>query len=95
MVRRCGLDETSDIARTRRLQWSGHVRRRGEREPLTVVRSWQVEGHCPKGRSKKSWMKTIEGDMRLLGLNEALDSDHQRWREAVNRATPQSGNLRR
>ena len=95
VARRCGLKEISDLARVRRLQWFGHVQRRGEGEPLAVVRGWQVEGRRPRGRPKKSWTKIIEEDMRLLGINEALASDRLSWRAAVNRPTPQSGNQRR
>ena len=95
VARRCGLKEISDLTRVRRLQWFGYVKRRGEGEPLAVVRSWQVEGRRPRGRPKKSWTKIIEEDMRLLGINEALASDRLSWRAAVNRPTPQSGNQRR
>ena len=92
VARRCGLPEIADAARVRRLQWFGHVCRRAEGEPLSVVRDWQVEGRRPRGRPKKSWTKTIEEDMRLLGIDEALASDRQSWRAAVNRPTSQSGN---
>ena len=95
VARRCGLQEISDVARVRRLQWFGHVQRRGEGEPLSVVYGWQVEGRRPRGRPKKSWTKTVEEDMRLLGIHETLASDRQSWRAAVNRPTPQSGNQRR
>ena len=76
VARRCGLKEISDIACVRRLQLFDHVQRRGEGEPLSVVRSWQVEGPRPRGRPK-SWMRIIEEDMRLLGINEALANDCQ------------------
>ena len=95
VARRCGLREISDMARVRRLLWYGHVHRRGEGEPLSVVRDWQVEGRRPRGRPKKSWSKTVEEDMRLLGIDEALASDRRRWREVVNRPTPSAGNQRR
>ena len=92
VARRCGLPKIADAARVRRLQWFGHVRRRAEGEPLSVVRDWQVEGRCPRGRPKKSLAETIEEDMRLLGIDETLVSDRQSWRAAVNRPTPQRGN---
>ena len=94
VARRCGLREISDMARVRRLLWYGHVHRRGEGEPLSVVRDWQVEGRRPRGRPKKLWSKTVEEDMRLLGIDEALASDRRRWREVVNRPTPSAGNQR-
>ena len=65
------------MARVKRLQWFGHVQRGGEVEPMSVVRSWQVEGRRSRGRPKKSWMKTDEEDMKLLGINEAFASDRE------------------
>ena len=91
----CGLKEFSDMAGMRRLQWFGHFQKRGEGEPLLVVRSCQVEERSLRGRLKKSWMKTIAEDMTLLGINKTLASDRQSWREAVNCPTPQCRNPRR
>ena len=62
---------------------------------MSVVRSWQVEGRRPRGRLKKSWMKTNEENIRLLGISGTLANDRYSLREAVNRPTPQSGNPRR
>ena len=62
------------MARVRRLQWFGHVQRREEGGAISVVRSWQVEGR-PCGRPKKSWIKTVQEDMRMMGISENLASD--------------------
>ena len=95
VARRCGLREILEVTRVRRLQWFGHVKRREEGDALSIVQNWQVEGRCPRGRPKKSWMNMIQEDMRKLGIREDLTSDRQGWREAINRLTPQNGNQRR
>ena len=94
VAKRCGLDEIQDVMRRRRLQWYGHVQRRGEGEALSIVRDWEVEGRRPRGRPKKSWLKTIKEDMSQLGIDENLVNDRQRWREDIRGPTPPSGNRR-
>ena len=95
VARRCGLREILEVVRVRRLQWFGHVQRRRDDEALSVVRNWQVEGRRPRGRPKKTWMKMIEEDLRVMEITEDLAYDRQSWREAINRPTPQTGNTRR
>ena len=95
VAERCGLDEIQNVMRVRRLRWYGHVQRREEGEALSIIRDWEVEGRRRRGRPKKSWLKTIKDDMRLLGINEDLASDRRRWRVAIHRPTPPSGNRRR
>ena len=81
VARRCGVKEISDMALMRRLQWFGNVQRRGEGEPLSVVRSWQEEGRRPRGRPKK-WKKSLGWNQlkKTWGYweqNENLASDRQ------------------
>ena len=95
VAQRCGLVEILDEARVRRLKWFGHVQRREEGEALSVIRNLQVEGRRPRGRPKKSWLRTVEDDMTLMGIDVHLASDRQGWREAIERPTPRSGNSRR
>ena len=91
----CGLREIMDEARVRRLKWFGHVQRREEGEALSVIRNLQVEGRRPRGRPKKSWQRTLEEDMTLMGIDPQLANDRHGWREAIERPTPRSGNSRR
>ena len=79
--------EISDAAGTRRVQWFGHVERRREGEVLS-----QVEGRRLRGRPKKSCMELIEDDMIIMGLDETLAGDRQRWKKVVIRVVPQIGN---
>ena len=92
---RCGLLEVSDVARTRIFQWLGHVQRREEGEPLSVLRSCQIEEDRPKRRPKKSWVKMTEDDMRFPETDGTLANNRQSEREDVIRVTPQNGNQRR
>ena len=92
VARRCGLREILEVVRVRRLQWFGHVKRKGEGEELSLVLNWHVEGRRPRGRPKKSWLNVIREDLRKLGINEDLADDRCGWRAAINRPTPQSGN---
>ena len=92
VAQRFGLFEILDETRVRRLKWFGQVQRREEGEALSVITHLQVEGHRPRGRPKKSWQRTVEEDMTLMGIDAHLVSDRRGWREAIERPTPQSGN---
>ena len=92
---RCGLRQISDVLRTTRLRWYGHVKRREEGEALATVRDWTVEGRRPRGRPRKTWMDNVREDMRSLNLTEDMTEDRQIWKNAIARRTPQSGNNRR
>ena len=89
---RCGLRQISEVMRTRRLRWYGHVRRREEGEPLATVRDWEVQGRRPRGRPRKTWMDNVKEDMRMLNLTDDMIEDRQMWRSAIARQTLQSGN---
>ena len=65
-----------------------HVKRRDEREPLRRVGELIVEGRRPPGRPKKTWRRTIEEDMRMVGAQEEDAMDRDRWRGIIKRQTP-------
>ena len=77
--------------RLRRLQWFGHVKKREEGEALSRVQNRRVEGRCPRGGPKKSWMNVIQDDMRKLGVNKDVTSDQCGWREAIHCLTRRPG----
>ena len=89
---RCGLRQISDVLRTKRLRWYGHVRRREDGEPLATVRDWTVEGRRPRGRPRKTWLDNVREDMRAWNLTDDMTEDRQMWKNAIARQTPQSGN---
>ena len=64
---RCGVEVLENVL----------SRRRDEEDPLRRVRELVLEGKRSLGRPSKSWRKTIEEGMRMVGAQEedALDRD--------------------
>ena len=85
---RCGTEVLENVLRRRRLRWYGHVKRRDVGDPLRRVGEIDVEGRRPPGRPRKSWKKTIEEDMRVVGAQEEDVMDRDRWRGIIKRQTP-------
>ena len=88
VAERCGVEPLDVLLRRRRLRWFGHVKRRGQEEPLGRILGMEVTGRRPRGRPKKSWRKTVESDMRLLGVSEIDALDRARWKKHISRQTP-------
>ena len=45
------------------------------------------------GRSKKTWSKVLEEDMRKLNITEDMAAeDRKQWRQLMSRTTPGKGN---
>ena len=48
----------------------------------------KVEGRRPVGRSKRTWSKLVEENMRnVLNITEDMAEDRKQWREFVSRPT--------
>ena len=88
VAERCGVETLDVLLRRRRLRWFGHVKRRGQEEPLGRILDLEVDGRRPRGRPRKSWRKTVEADMRLVGVSETDALDRAKWRKQISRQTP-------
>ena len=88
VAERCGVDTLDVLLRRRRLRWFGHVKRRGQEEPLSKIMELEVDGRRPRGCPKKSWRKIVEADMRLVGVSEVDALDRAKWRKQISRQTP-------
>ncbi|KAK9705104.1 hypothetical protein RND81_07G034100 [Saponaria officinalis] len=67
-----------------RLKLFGHVRRRPMDAPVRRLETWGTEKVARgKGRPKLTWLRVIEHDMRLLGLNEEMVTERAQWREMI------------
>ncbi|KAL6532678.1 hypothetical protein OROHE_014100 [Orobanche hederae] len=67
-----------------RLRWFGHVRRRLVDAPVRRLESWGTSNIVKgRGRPKKTWIKSIENDMRFLGIGESMAMERQIWRERI------------
>ena len=43
----------------------------------------EVDGKRPKGRPRKTWLETIQSDMRGVGLKAQDALDRVRWRAGI------------
>ena len=71
----------------RRIRWLGHVLRMPqERIPHKALR-WTPPGKRKQGRPKTTWQRTVETELREIGLTwgEAgkVEKDRDRWRRIV------------
>jgi hypothetical protein len=73
------IEPIADLMRKRRLQWYGHVLRRGNEVDIMRVAEMKVLGKRKRGRPKQRWIDTIKSAlMRIMGLhNDALN--RERW----------------
>ena len=46
------MEAIATVMRRRRLEWFGHVKRRGETENIRAVAEMKMEGKRPRGRPK-------------------------------------------
>ena len=85
---RCGVELLEGVLRRRRLRWYGHVARRDIEEPLGNILNFEAPGRRPPGRPKKSWKRTVEEDMRVVGAKKEDALDRDRWKCLIKRQTP-------
>ena len=74
-----GIEKINDVMRCSRLRQMGHV--------LTEGNDWvkksmvmTVEGSRGRGRSKMTWEKVVERDMKVRGLVRNDAKDRVKWR---------------
>ena len=55
-----------DVMGRGRLEWHGHIERKGDADYVKACTRLVVEGKAPVGRPKKTCQNTLSADMRLL-----------------------------
>ena len=83
------LEAIAVSMRRRRLQWFGHVRRRGREEDIRMVAEMRVQGRRKRGRPKKRWYDTVLDDMRRWALEEQDTENRVRWHALIELCTLQ------
>jgi hypothetical protein len=63
-----GVEPSVEVYRRNGLRWCGHVKRKADDEWLKRCTRIEEEGSRPRGRPRKTWMKTPEDDMRCALL---------------------------
>jgi hypothetical protein len=76
------------MIKSRRMRWTGHVARMGEKRNAYRILVGKPEGKKPLGRQKRKWVDSIKMDLREVGW-DGLDwidvaQDRDQWRAPVN-----------
>ena len=72
------------VIKSRRMRWSGHAARMGERRGVYRVLMGRPEGKRPLGRPRRRWEDNIKVDLQEVGCGSMdwidLAQDGDRWR---------------
>ena len=72
------VEAIATVMRQRRLEWFGHVKRRGETENIRAVAEMKMEGKRPRGRP--TWNGTVRRDLKAWNIKEEWTTDRERWK---------------
>jgi hypothetical protein len=76
------------MIKSRRMRWTGHVARMGEKRNAYKILVGKPEGKRPLGRPRRRWVDNIKMDLREIGCDDMdwidLAQDRERWRALVN-----------
>jgi hypothetical protein len=76
------------IIKSRRMRWSGHVARMGEKRNAYRLLVGKPDGRRPLGRPIRRWVDNIRMDLGEVGWGDVdwigLAQDRNRWRAVVN-----------
>jgi hypothetical protein len=79
---------TIRIIKSRRMRWSVHVARMGEKRNMCRLLVGKPDRKRPQGRSRRMWVDNIEIDLAEIGWGGVdwigLAQDRDKWRPVVN-----------
>jgi len=75
---RLGIDDIILILQQNRLQWYGHVLRKGDTDW-----EYEVDGSRPRGRPKRTWIEVLQKDCQACNLNREDAMDCGRWKKLI------------
>ena len=82
------LKSLSQVVKSRRMRWAGHVARMGEEIVVHRVLVGKPEGKRPLRRPRRRWEDNIKMDLQEVGGAGGdwmeLAQDRDRWRALVN-----------
>ena len=89
------VEAIATVMRRRRLEWFGHVKRRGETENIRAVAEMKMEGKRPRGRPKFRWKDTVRRDLTAWKIKEEWATDRERWKGLCKTRYPERTGRRR
>jgi hypothetical protein len=76
------------MIKSRRMRWTGHLARMGEKRNSCRILVGKPEGKRPLGRPRRRWVDNIKMEHREIGWDGMdlidLAQDRDRWRALVN-----------
>ena len=82
--KRTGVRSISETIRTRRWRWLGHVYRMPPNSLPRVALRWTPQGKRNRGRSRETWRRTVQKDLKTRGLTmetaPRVANDRTKWR---------------
>ena len=90
-----GVPQITNIIRSHRLRWAGHVSRMEDGRLAKEVMVGKPMGTRPLGRPRKRWIDNVKEDMTILGVNPdawmQMAEDRAVWRQLVKAAKDHPG----
>ena len=90
------MEAIATVMRRRRLEWFGHVKRRGETENMRwndIVRrdlkarnireEWATDG--------ERWKDTVRRELKARNIKEEWATDRKRWKDLCKTSYPEQG----
>jgi superfamily II DNA/RNA helicase len=79
------------MIKSRRMRWTGHVARMGEKGNAYTILVGKPEGKRPLGKLRRRWEDNMKMDLREIGRGGMdwinLAEDRDQWRALVNKVT--------
>ena len=84
------VTEISKKIQESRLRWYGHLRRRvGQDHVGREVIEMEVHGSRRRGRPKRRWIDSVNGDLREKNLTTEMANDRDMWRGLMHNGDPE------
>jgi len=83
LLERLSVEEVSEVVHRGRLRWYGHLQRKDANDWVSKCKDLAVDGQRWMGRSRKTWMQSVEKDMRRVKLCGDDAQDRVDWRIGI------------